>query len=72
MKAKELRNLSTEELGQKEKGFKKEFFDLNYQRKMGRVEKPSRFRTLKKDIARILTIVKERDIENERNTEKTE
>ena len=53
MEAKEFRNLSTEELVQKEKGFKKDLFDLNYQRKLGQVEKPSNFRKIKRDIARI-------------------
>ena len=61
MKAQQLRSLSSQELTDKEKGFKKELFDLNFQRKMGQVEKPGRFRSLKKDIARILTILKERE-----------
>lgn len=72
MKAKELQGLSTEELIQKEKTLKKEFFDLNYERKMGRVEKPSRFRIVKRDIARIMTVLREREIEDERNSKKTE
>lgn len=62
VKIKDLRQISSEELIQKEKSFKKELFELNYQRKTGRVEKPSRFSTLKKDIARILTIIKEREV----------
>lgn len=68
MKPKEMQALSSEDLLQKEKTFKKELFDLNYQRKMGRVEKPGRFRTNKKDIARIQTVLREREIKNERNT----
>jgi len=35
MKAKEIRELNTEDLIQKERNFKKEMFDLNYKRKMG-------------------------------------
>lgn len=66
MKAKSLRELSSEDLVVKEKSFKKDLFDLNYQRKLGAVEKPSSFRLLKRDIARILTILKERKI-NDRN-----
>lgn len=61
MKTKELRQLSSEELIQKEKELKKELFTLNFQRQNGRVEKPGRFRILKVDIARILTILNERD-----------
>ena len=65
MKMKDLKELNSTELTQKEKAFKKELFDLNYQRKMGRVEKPSRFGLLKRDIARILTILRERESKDE-------
>ena len=62
MKAKDLKNLSIEELSQKEKTLKKELFDLNFQRKAtGRVEKPGRFRVIRRDIARILTLLKEKE-----------
>ena len=57
MKIKELRELGPEELVQKAKDLKKELFDLNFQRRHGRVEKPGRFRTIRRDIARILTIL---------------
>ncbi len=64
MKIKELRNLGSEELIQKEKTFKKELFELNYQRKVGTVEKPARFKSLRRLIAKILTILKERELKN--------
>lgn len=70
MKVKELKDLSSDELIQKEKEYKKELFNLNFQRKNGNVEKPSQFKLLKKDIARILTILKERDVEDERSGKK--
>ncbi|MBU3958410.1 MAG: 50S ribosomal protein L29 [Candidatus Omnitrophica bacterium] len=60
MKAKELRNLSTEELVQKEKSIGEELFKLNLQRYGGRVEKPHMFFLFKKDIARIKHILNER------------
>lgn len=63
MKIKELRELNSNELVQKEKLIKKELFELNFQRKMGGVEKPSKFRLLKRSIARIFTILKERELE---------
>ena len=66
MKADKLRELSSEELIQKEKSFKKELFDLNFQRKMGNVEKPGRFRILKRDIARVCTILRERELEDQK------
>jgi len=66
MKVNQLRELSSEELLDKEKVFKKELFDLNFQRKMGNVEKPGRFRVLKRDIARVYTILRERQLEDKK------
>ena len=60
MKIKEFKNLSADELTAKEKQFKKELFDMNNQRQMGRVEKPGNFRNLKRGIARVLTLLNER------------
>lgn len=60
MKAKEFRSSDTSDLLQKEKAFKKELYDLNYQKRFGKVEKPSRFGHLRRDIARIKTILTER------------
>jgi large subunit ribosomal protein L29 len=68
MKKSNFKDLTEQELSQKEKEFKKELYELNYQRKMGRVEKPSRFKVLKRDIARIMTILREREIEHERKS----
>ncbi len=61
MKTKELKSLSSEELVQKEKQFKEQLFEMNYQRQMGRVEKPAMFRSIKRNIARVLTILNERE-----------
>jgi len=60
MKSKELHALNTADLLQKEKSLKKELFDMKYQRKIGRVEKPARFKKVKREIARILTVLNER------------
>ncbi|MBF0532111.1 MAG: 50S ribosomal protein L29 [Candidatus Omnitrophica bacterium] len=65
MKIKDLRLLSSEELEKKEVEFKKDLFALNYQRKLGNVEKPSRFGHLRRDIARVQTIIKERDLKHD-------
>ncbi|MBZ0167653.1 MAG: 50S ribosomal protein L29 [Candidatus Omnitrophica bacterium] len=61
MKPKDLRELSSQDLTAKEKTFKKELFELSNLNRVGKVEKPSRFRQLRRDIARILTILKERE-----------
>jgi large subunit ribosomal protein L29 len=66
MKIKELRNLSIEELAAKEKLLKEELFKLNIQRYTGRVDKPHMFSNIKKDIARIKTI-----LNSVRNTQAT-
>ncbi|MBM3255158.1 MAG: 50S ribosomal protein L29 [Candidatus Omnitrophica bacterium] len=60
MKAKELINLNREELLQKIKVIKEELFKLNMQRYGGRVEKPHMFGSLKKDLARIKTVLKQK------------
>lgn len=57
MKIKELIELTKEELIQKRDTIKHELFKLNFQRKSGRVEKPHTFSLLKKDIAKIETIL---------------
>ena len=59
-KIQELRNLSKEELEQKVKTLKEEMFKLNAQRYTGRVEKPHMFGLIKKDIAKIKTILNEK------------
>jgi len=61
MDARDLRNLSKEELLQKEKGLKDELVKLNQERYSGRVEKPHQFSLLKKDIARIRTVLREKE-----------
>jgi len=61
MKTEELRNLSREELLQKEKSLKEKLFKLNLQRYGGRVEKPHMFSLIKRDIARIQTILRQKE-----------
>ena len=67
MKIKEIKGLSTEELLQRRKAFGKELFDLNYHRKMGNLEKPALYRALKRKIARVLTVIRERELNDERS-----
>ncbi len=58
---KELRALSTEELETKIVENKKELFDLRLKQATGSLEKPSRIRELRKNVARMKTILKERE-----------
>ena len=57
---KELRALSDEELTNKIKESKKELFDLRLKQSTGALEKPSRIHELRKNIARMYTILNER------------
>jgi len=59
-KLKELRNLSDEELSKKITESKNELFDLRLKISTGTLEKPSRVDELRKDIARMKTILNER------------
>jgi large subunit ribosomal protein L29 len=65
MRVKDIRDMTEDDLNIKIKDIKKELFGLNNQKRIGAVEKPSRFKTLKRDIARIKTVLKERDMKND-------
>ncbi len=58
--AKDLRDLSSEELLAKAADLKKELFNLRVQQAMGQIENPMRLRLLRKDIARTKTVLKEK------------
>jgi large subunit ribosomal protein L29 len=58
--AKELRDLSNDELHTKAVDLKKELFNLRFQQAMGQIENPMRLRTLRRDIAKTKTILKEK------------
>lgn len=61
MRAKELRELSDEELKKKRKDLKEELFNLRFQLSIGQLENTARIKAVKKDIARIETILRERE-----------
>ncbi len=60
IKARELRDLSSEELLAKAADLKKEIFNLRVQQAMGQIENPMRLRILRKDIAKTKTVLKEK------------
>jgi len=57
VKIQELRGLSRDDLLQKEKSLKEQLYKLNLSRYSGRVDKPHMFSLVKRDIARIQTIL---------------
>lgn len=60
IKANELRNMTVDEINQKIEGLKKDLFNLRTEAKAGRIEKPHMLKTVRKDIARCETVLKEK------------
>ena len=57
-KMEEFRKLSTEELNKKIKENKEELFNLRFQQATGNLEKPVRLRELRKEVAKMKTIIR--------------
>ena len=62
MKASEIRNLSVQELNEKLSDLKSELFNLRFQHAINQLENPMRLRAVKKDIARVKTIIREKEL----------
>lgn len=60
MKIKELREMSVEELGARKRELRQEMLNLRVQQQIGQLENPSRLRTLRREVARIETLVSQR------------
>ena len=60
-KTEELRNLTADELKEKLDGVKKELFSLRVQARLGKLEKHSTVRITKRDVARIKTVLREKE-----------
>ena len=63
MDAKKIRDLSTEEIIKKIEENKEELFNLRFAQATGNLEKPSRINELKKEVARMKTIIRERELQ---------
>ena len=61
MKAKELKEMTTAELKAKEKELKKDLFNLRMQHATNQLDNPLRINLVKKDIARIKTVIREKE-----------
>ena len=59
MKASELRKLSQAELDAKLLELKKELFNLRFQQAINQLDNPMRINAVKKDIARVMTIIRD-------------
>ena len=62
MTNKEIRELSNEEILSKIESTKEELFNLRFQQATGSLEKPSRINELRKLVARMKTILREREL----------
>ena len=59
MKVQELRNLSPEDLAKKERDLREDYFKLKFQHGIRRLENPARLTQLRKEIARVKTVINE-------------
>jgi len=64
MKAEDIRGLSEYELEQQLRDLRQELFNLRFQRAARQLSNPSRIGQVKRDVARIMTILREREIES--------
>jgi large subunit ribosomal protein L29 len=69
MKARELADLDTDELEAKLAEAKEELFNLRFQNVTGQLDNPHRLREVRKDIARVLTAMRQRELAEERETQ---
>ena len=62
MKAEELRQLSIPELKEKLRELREELFNLRFQKSIHQLENPMRIKQVKRDIARVLTVIREKEL----------
>ena len=65
MKANEIKDLSTAEMIEKEKAFKEELFNLRFQLATGPLENTARLKEVRKSIARIKTVLRQQELQNQ-------
>jgi large subunit ribosomal protein L29 len=66
MKASELRELSGDELSTKLDELKEELFNLRFQQESGQLADTNRLSAVRHDIARVMTVIRERELEAKR------
>lgn len=64
MKAAEIRDLSIAELNEKLSDLKAELFNLRFQHAINQLDNPMRLNVVKKDIARVKTVIRERELKS--------
>lgn len=69
MKAKDIREMSPDERGQKLVEMQEAFFNLRFQHETGQLENPQKLKLAKRDVARIQTIVREMELNSNPTSE---
>ena len=64
MKAGEIRDMSREETRRKNIDMEEEMFNLRFQHGIGQLENPQRMKQLRRDIAKVKTILREKELES--------
>ncbi len=64
MKAAEIRELNSAELNEKLSDLKAELFNLRFQHAINQLDNPLRIKVVKRDIARIKTVLRENELKN--------
>ena len=72
MKNKEFREMTTPELQNKLKELKSEHFNLRFSHATGQLSNPMMLNTVKKDIARVMTILRERELAAAKSSKETQ
>ena len=60
MKAAELRDLGADELGARERELSDQLFRMRIQKSMGQLESPEKIRTVRRDLARVKTVLRQK------------
>ena len=68
MKAQELRELSSEQLDSKLKELKHELFNLRFQHAINQLDNPQKIVEARKTIARLMTVIREKEIQADTNS----
>lgn len=70
LKMNDIRKLTTEDLEKKVSENKKELFNLKFSASTGNLEKPHRIKELRREVAKIKTVIRERELDNSKEESK--
>ena len=68
MKARQVRDMSDEELARESRELRRALFNLRLQQAIGQLEKPHKLRETRRDLARVLTVTRQRELATAKET----